>query len=210
MTVTEAWWQLTEVRMAERLAEGDAGRFFELLVGIVDSGVVRRLHDELRSLGLTIDDLLEMRSEATSEDRLGRRLGPKAHAAVRRLFLKSFTPEQIARMLGLEDDLVLADIARTRTSLHAIEIVELHNAGRSVPEIMRATGAHRQTVLRTLAGAGLEPRSVYQRLDADQRQRIVDAIARGATPAQVAADMDVPIHAVRNTVRSARKKGLLR
>lgn len=211
----DEWWDLFEVRMAERLADGDPGVFVQTLINIIDSGLVIRLREELAKRGLTIDEIMEMRSVvadaegADTERQHGGNdvdISSTSKQYVKRLFLAQFGESQIADMLELEAARVGTYLSQYGLNADAQEIIRLHQAGLPPNAIAKKVGCSRQRAVDLVRSFGQEPVKERTTTTADQRELILKLRADGDGYTAIARKVGVDYYQVRTVCRKAAQK----
>lgn len=208
----DEWFNLTEVRAAEQLSDGTTAGFIESLITVIDSGLVQRLDDELQKHGLNLGQVMELRSQVLAEQTGCRERGERrtldttSRSAVRQLFLAAFDAEQIAGMLDLAEDEVQGFLNMNQSHPKAQEVVALHHKGMFAVDIAKEVDLHRYVVRRILEQAGLTPNNKRELLTKRQKQHILRLVKEGGrSQREIAAEVGVPVHAVKNTVRLAKE-----
>lgn len=215
MITRDEWWDLFEVRMAERLAGGDPTVFVETLINIIDSGLVIRLREELAKRGLTIDEVMEMRAvvadaEGADTDRQHGGndvdISSTTKQYVKRLFLSQFCETQIADMLEIE--LAKVDSYLSQYGLDAVaqKIIRLHQEGLPPNAIAKKVGCSRQRAVDLVRAFGQEPVKERTTTTADQRELILKLRADGDGYTAIARKVGVDYYQVRTVCRKLKVK----
>lgn len=195
--------------MAERLSGGDPTTFLEVLIQVIDSGLVKTLRSELDKHGLTIDEVMEMKSRVAvieSDHRApSNDLADETKDYVKRLFLASFDEGQIAAMLDLEPGRVEWFFKNHRIDSTKQKVIEMHLAGKTPKEISERVGRSRDTVVKTVRAFGQEPNRERQRTTGDDRERIRQLRADGKTYGEIEKLTGCDYYQVRSVCRKLRE-----
>lgn len=156
------WWDLLEVRLAERLAGSNTGDFFSTLVTVVDSGVIGSLKAALESTGVTVSELDELCSQIVENEREAGDhyvgfVSEDTRRIVKRLYLSGLEPAQVSLMLAVDPGKVDACLVEAHLGERQRDILRLHKSGLSPTQIGRELGEHHFSVARSLRRMGETP-----------------------------------------------------
>ena len=169
-------------------------------------------------VGALLDDIASIRAnpQRFGEGQWGGGREPKApdeptRKMIRKFFLHGMTSEEIAVLLGIDQEMVDRYISERHMSDAGPQILALHKQGIPVTDIAVQVGVDRTYAKNVIASIGEQPINKRKYGVPDHlRRKIIRLYVEGElSQSQIATEVGLKLHDVKNVLRAARRDGTL-